>query len=158
MKNVAVGTGCFLAGLAIGAGATVVVGDNELAAPAVLPDDESGADAQAVDRGGHVLVFLVEGVSEAERRGIEAVIHGLDAVEDYEYWNAEASVAEARRLFRENSEMLEKIDAGVHIPESYRLLLRDPSTPNAMVVSSHFEGLPGVLEVTTIEAVSDLDE
>jgi hypothetical protein len=37
MTVVAVGTACFLAGLAIGAAATVVVGDTHLAAPASLP-------------------------------------------------------------------------------------------------------------------------
>jgi FtsX extracellular domain len=158
MKVVAVGTACFLAGLAIGAAATVVVGDTQLAAPASLPDDESGADDQVVDRGGHVLVFLVEGVSDAERRGIEVVLDAQEDVEDYEYWNAEASRAEARRLFRDDAEMLAKIEAGVHVPESYRLLLRDPSRPNATVVSSHLDGLPGVLEVTITDAVPDLGE
>jgi hypothetical protein len=111
-----------------------------------------------VDRGGHVLVFLVEGVSDAERRGIEVVLDAQEDVEDDEYWNAEESRAEARRLFRDDAEMLAKIEAGVHVPESYRLLLRDPSRPNAMVVSSHLDGLPGVLEVTITEAVPDLGE
>jgi hypothetical protein len=158
MNVVAVGTTCLVVGLAVGAGVTVVVGDNQLAAPATLPDDESGSDDQGVDRGGHVLVFLIEGVSDAERRGIEVVLDAQEDVEDYEYWNAEASRAEARRLFRDDAEMLAKIDAGVHVPESYRLLLRDPSRPNATIVSSHLDGLPGVLQVTITDAVPDLGE
>jgi len=165
MKPAAIGTGCFLVGLAFGAAAIVMTSDDEGASPPDVrdeeaslesPDEESGTSGQDVDRGGHVLVFLREDVSAGDRQRIEATIAADTGVQAYEYWNAEASVAEARRLFRDNPEMLEKIDDGVHIPESFRLQLRDPSRPSATVVVSHLEELPGVLQVTITTAVPGL--
>lgn len=158
MKIVLIGIACLLVGLAAGAGVVVMVGDDDAAAPSMRRGGESGADDQEVDRGGHVLVFLTEEVSDGERQAIEAVLDAQDDIEAYEYWNAEASRAEARRLFRDNPDMLAKIDDGVHVPQSYRLLLSDPSRPNALVVSSRLEGLPGVLEVVISGAVRELGE
>ena len=54
--------------------------------------------------------------------------------------------------------MLAKLDEGVHVPESYRLLLREPNRPNAMIVSSRLEGLAGVLEVVISGTVPSLGE
>ena len=52
-----------------------------------------------------MLVFLSQGVTEAERAAIEAAIAARPRVEDDEFWDAEASRAEAIRIFRENAEM-----------------------------------------------------
>jgi FtsX extracellular domain len=158
MKIMAIGAACLVVGLALGAGAVLTVGADDAAAPTTRRGGEYVIDEKEADRGGHILVFLVEGVSDGERQGVEAALDARQEVEAYEYWNAEASRAEARRLFRDDPEMLAKIDEGVHIPESYRLLLRDPSRPNAMVVSSHLEGLPGVLQVVISDSVPGLGE
>lgn len=159
MKTVAVGTACLLAGLAIGAGAIAIAGDDDAAAPAAMRA-RHGLDADDLkdDRHGDVLVFLVEDVSDGDRQAIEAALEADEDVEAYEYWNAEASQAEARRLFRNDPDMLEKLDGDFQVPTSYRLLLRDPSRPNATIVTSRLEDLPGVLEVVITDAVPDLGD
>ena len=156
-RALALGAACFLAGLVIGAGASRVGGDDQTA-PTLRSGGEYDVDVDEADRGGHVLVFLVEGVSDVERQAIEAAVAAQEHVEAYEYWNAEATRAEARRLFRDDRDMLAKLDEGVHVPESYRLLLREPNRPNAMIVSSRLEGLAGVLEVVISGTVPSLGE
>ena len=159
MRVVAVGMACFLAGLAIGAGAMTMAGEqDESAPPASRARHEFTADDRVDQRSGHLLVFLVDGVTHSERQGIEAALAAREDVEAYEHWDAEASLAEARRLFRDDPEMIAKFDDGLAVPESYRLLLRNPTRPNATVVWSHFEGLPGVLEVVITDNVPGLGE
>jgi cell division protein FtsX len=155
MRVGAVGLTCLVAGLGIGAAAMVVVsGDDHGFAEGLATHEPATVDEQA-DRGGHVLVFLVEGVTDEQRQAIEAALARPD-VEDYEYWDAEASLAEARQLFADDPEMLEKLDGGFHVPESYRLVLRDSDRPTATVVQGDLQGLPGVLQVVITSAVPEL--
>jgi FtsX extracellular domain len=156
MRASAVGLACLVAGLGIGAAAMAVMSGDDDGVAEMMAAQESAADEPA-DRGGHVLVFLAEGVTDEQRQAIEAAL-ARPEVEDYEYWDAEASLAEARRIFADDPEMLEKVDGGVQVPQSYRLLLSDPDLPTATVVQGDLQGLPGVLRVVITSAVQELGE
>jgi FtsX extracellular domain len=159
MRVAVVGGVCLVAGVAIGAAGTALAGGEEDSAPPAETVDGRPAEEQDVDRGGHVLVFLSHGVTEAERAAIEAAIAARQEVEDYEYWNDEASRAEAIHIFRDNPEMLEKVESGsTVVPTSFRLLLRDPSMPDALVVEAQINDLPGVQDVTILDNVPQLGE
>jgi FtsX extracellular domain len=157
MKVGAVALTCLVAGLGIGAAAMAVVsGDDGGFAERLATREPTTADERA-DRGGHVLVFLVDGVTVEQRQRIEAALTRPE-IEDYEYWDAEASLAEARQLWADDPEMSAKLDGGVHVPESYRLLLRDPDRPTATVVQGDLQALPGVRQVVITSAVPEMGE
>ena len=159
MRAAVVGGVCLVAGVAIGAAGTALAGGEEDSALPAETVDGPPAEEQGVDRGGHVLVFLSPGVTEAERAAIEAAIAARQEVEDYEYWNAEASRAEAIQIFRDNPEMLEKVESGSTVlPTSFRLLLRDPSLPDALVVKEQIDDLPGVRDVRILDNVPHLGD
>ena len=158
MTRAVTGLACLVAGAVLGAGAMALVGRDDGGADTPPSEDGAAAPAEEVDRGGHVLVFLVDGVTEEQRRGIEAALDTHADVEDYEYWDAEASVAEARQILAGDPEMLARVDAGLPVPESYRLLLREPDLPRATVVRGDLQGLPGVRQVVIMSTVPGLGD
>ncbi|HKE75540.1 MAG TPA: permease-like cell division protein FtsX [Acidimicrobiales bacterium] len=141
--------------LGVAAGALFTLG-----AVLVLDDGDSGSDGgdsslagsvaptadSAADRGGDVLVFLDQDVTDAQRQSIEAWLDRHPEVASIEYWDQAESLAEARRLFRHNPEMLAKIDANPEaIPASYRLALTTAGLGSAGRIAVDADGLPGVL-------------
>jgi hypothetical protein len=165
---VALGVVCLVLGMAIGGAGVLAIGDTD---DGSLGDDLDGvtdgsADTarsagevpahEVNDRGGDVLVFLTARITGAERQAIEHTIEAMDEVVDHEYWNQEASQAEARLIFADDPSMLQKLENGVRVPESYRLRLTTPDRPTAIVVRSRLADLPGVLRVVTTAAVRPL--
>jgi cell division protein FtsX len=105
----------------------------------------------AADRGGDVLVFLDDDLTDAERQAVVAELDARSEVASYEYWDEAASLAEARELFRDDAEMLEKLDNGTTVPTSYRLTLNDIDRVSAGRLALDLEDLPGVLETVVTD-------
>ena len=147
MRTAAVGVGCLLAGMAIGACALALAtdgGDD-------LPWSSAGDDAEGYVREAHVIVFLDQEATPDERQAIEAAIDADELVSDVEFWDDEASRAEALQIFSDEPEMREKVESGtVAAPTSFRLLLHDPTQPNAVTVQARLSELHGVLNVVTL--------
>lgn len=100
-------------------------------------------------RDGHVIVFLEEGATDEDRRAVEAVLAASGLVSSFEFWDHEASLAEARELFCDDSETLAKLDSDdVRLPTSYRVVLSDPSRADACAVRVAVARLPGVFRTT----------
>lgn len=128
------------------------------AAPAWDSSWPTPEPATAVDRGGDVLVFLDEDLTDAERQAVVAELDARSEVATYEYWDEAASLAEARDMFRDDAEMLEKLDNGATVPTSYRLTLTDVDRVSAGRLALDLENLPGVLEaVVTDQFVEQAD-
>jgi FtsX extracellular domain len=150
MRAVIAGLGGVLIGglLALGAAATIDEGGSGSEA---REDDAIGGMAPtstSVDgRDGDVLVFLDRGVTDSQRQSIEASLDNHPEVASYEYWDHAESVAEARRLFSDNAEMLAKIDKDPDlIPASYRVILTSAGLGSAGRIAADVEDRPGVLE------------
>jgi cell division protein FtsX len=99
-----------------------------------------------------VLVFLDRRVTDDERRGIEAVLDDHPQVADYGFWNQAESLAEARRLFSGNAEMLAKLDRdpGI-IPSSYPITLTSADPQSAGRVVADLESRPGVMQMRVVQ-------
>jgi cell division protein FtsX len=142
-----------IAGLLVAIGLVVTLGPGDSAS---REDRVAGGTAPtsttAVDRGGDVLVFLDRWVTDDERRGIEAVLDDHAQVADYQFWDQTESLAEARRLFSGNAEMLAKLDQdpGI-IPSSYRITLTSADPQSAGRVVADLDGRAGVKEMTVVQ-------
>jgi hypothetical protein len=153
MRTAAAALGGVVTGLLIAAGFVVARDDDPAGrgAPEAAADVATTAPPPA-DRSGDVLVFLDQGVSDEDRRGIEAVLDADPRVAGYEYWDNAESVEEARRLFSRNAEMLAKIEREPElIPSSYRLTVIDGDWQAAGRLAAELEDLPGVRE-TAVDA------
>ncbi len=116
--------------------------------------------------GVQVLVFLQRTITDEQRAALEDSIESNPEVATYRFVDVEESNQEARRLFRGNAAMLQRLDADPEmIPPSYRLV---PEATEAGAVESlrgQYEGQPGVQAATgetegvkTVRGVSDFSQ
>jgi hypothetical protein len=127
-----------------GSGSGSVGRDDAVTGTAPTTSSTVDRDGAAVDRGGDVIVFLDRSVTESQQQSIEAWLDAQPEIASYEYWDQAESTAEARRLFRDNSEMLAKIDRGVWVPTSYRIRLASCDLVVLSRIVRDAEARPGV--------------
>lgn len=146
MKTKLAVLGGIVLGLVLAAGAyTVLVDDTD------DTQDAGGRplNASARDGEGDVVVFIDTAATDGERGAIEDAIAAHPDVMSYEYWDQEESLAEARRLFEDNADMLARITEEPElIPASYRVDLVSKDTGLASSVALDFEDVPGVMRAT----------
>jgi cell division protein FtsX len=157
VRTAAAVLGGVVVGLIVAIGLVVTLGRNdssrrESAATGGAGAVSTSSSATSIDRDGHVLVFLERDVTEAERQTIEAALDNHPQVAGHEFWDQADSLAEARRLFRNNAEMLAKLDRdpGI-IPSSYRITLTHADPASAGRVVADFQDQPGVMQVTIVQ-------
>lgn len=138
-----------MVGLAI-ALAVVLVNDRGSGGAASGVASGSDTTSTTIYREGDVIVFLELDISPEQSAAIEQVLVGHTVVAEYEYWDHAASLDEARRLFRDNAQMLAKLETQPElVPPSYRVTLVQADTPSAAELIVALDGLAGVLQATS---------
>jgi hypothetical protein len=157
VRNVVAGTVCVLALLAVGVGVTAAIKREPTPRPG-FEDVVRGGDATASDcrprDDAHLLVFLAQDATDAHLRAIEAVLAASEHVASFGFCDADESRAEAREMFRDDPEVLAKVESGgVHVPTSYRVLLTEPDTADAVAVLREFVDHAGVQRAIATDLV-----
>jgi cell division transport system permease protein len=99
--------------------------------------------------GVQVLVFLQRNITEEQRTALEASISKNPEVDSFRYVDVEESNQEARRLFRGNAAMLQRLEADPEmVPPSYRLVPQTTETGTVESLRRQYEGQPGVQAAT----------
>ena len=102
------------------------------------------------DREGDVIVFLEFDITSEESAAIEQVLASSPLVAQFEYWDHAMSHEEALRLFRDNPEMLAKLQASPElVPASYRVTLVEDDVPSATELILALDGVAGVLKTVS---------
>jgi FtsX extracellular domain len=156
VRTAAAVLGGVVVGLIVAIGLVVTLGRNDSSRRESAATSGAGAvstsSAPSIDRDGHVLVLLERDITEAERQTIEAALDNHPQVAGHEFWGQANSLTEARQLFRNNAEMLAKLDRdpGI-IPSSYRITLTHADPASAGRVVADFQDEPGVMQVTIVQ-------
>jgi cell division transport system permease protein len=99
--------------------------------------------------GVQVLVFLQRNITDEQRTALEASISKNPEVDSFRYVDVEESNQEARRLFRGNAAMLQRLEADPEmVPPSYRLVPQTTETGTVESLRRQYEGQPGVQAAT----------
>ncbi|HKA83525.1 MAG TPA: permease-like cell division protein FtsX [Acidimicrobiales bacterium] len=99
--------------------------------------------------GVQVLVFLQRNVTDEQRSALEKSIEDNPEVDSFKYVDVKESNQEARRLFRGNAAMLQRLEADPEmVPPSYRLVPRTTETGTVESLRRQYEGQPGVQAAT----------
>jgi cell division transport system permease protein len=99
--------------------------------------------------GVQVLVFLQRNITDEQRAALESSIGENPEVDSFRYVDVEESNQEARRLFRGNAAMLQRLEADPEmVPSSYRLVPRTTETGTVESLRRQYEGQPGVQAAT----------
>ena len=99
--------------------------------------------------GVQVLVFLQRNITDEQRAALESSIGENPEVDTFRYVDVEESNQEARRLFRGNAAMLQRLDADPEmVPPSFRLVPRTTETGTVESLRRQYEGQPGVQAAT----------
>ena len=99
--------------------------------------------------GVQVLVFLQRNITDEQRTALEDSISKNPEVDSFRYVDVEESNQEARRLFRGNAAMLQRLEADPEmVPPSYRLVPQTTETGTVESLRRQYEGQPGVQAAT----------
>ena len=99
--------------------------------------------------GVQVLVFLQRNITDEQRTALEKSIKENPEVDSFKYVDVEESNQEARRLFRGNAAMLQRLEADPEmVPPSYRLVPQTTETGTVESLRRQYEGQPGVQAAT----------
>jgi cell division transport system permease protein len=99
--------------------------------------------------GVQVLVFLQRNITDEQRSALEDSIGKNPEVDSFRYVDVAESNQEARRLFRGNAAMLQRLDADPEmVPPSFRLVPRTTETGTVESLRRQYEGQPGVQAAT----------
>jgi cell division transport system permease protein len=99
--------------------------------------------------GVQVLVFLQRNITDEQRTALEDSISKNPEVDSFKYVDVEESNQEARRLFRGNAAMLQRLEADPEmVPPSYRLVPQTTETGTVESLRRQYEGQPGVQAAT----------
>jgi cell division transport system permease protein len=99
--------------------------------------------------GVQVLVFLQRNITDEQRSALEDSIGKNPEVDSFRYVDVEESNQEARRLFRGNAAMLQRLEADPEmVPPSFRLVPRTTETGTVESLRRQYEGQPGVQAAT----------
>ncbi len=102
------------------------------------------------DRDGDVIVFLEHDITPEQSTAIEQVLASSPRVAQFEYWDHAMSHEEALQLFRDNPEMLAKLQASPElVPASYRVTLVEDDIPSATELILALDGVAGVLQTVS---------
>lgn len=109
-----------------------------------------GVTSPTDDREGDVIVFLEFDITSEESAAIEQVLASSPLVARFEYWDQAMSHEEALQLFRDNPEMMAKLQASPElVPASYRVTLVEDDVPSATELILAFDGVAGVLQTVS---------
>ena len=99
--------------------------------------------------GVQVLVFLQRNVTDEQRTALEGSISKNPEVDNFRYVDVDESNKEARRLFRGNAAMLQRLEADPEmVPPSYRIVPKTTETGTVESLRRQYEGQPGVQAAT----------
>jgi cell division transport system permease protein len=113
-----------------------------------------------------VIVWLQRAVTDDQRVALEEAIESNPDVADYVYVDVDESYEEARRLFRANTAMLQRLEEDpAMVPPSYRLVPRTTEAGAVEGLRRQYEGQAGVQAATgetegvkTVRGVSDFSQ
>jgi len=97
-----------------------------------------------------VVVFLETGITEAQLVSLEDVLDDDPRIASFEYYDREAFLDEARRVFRDNPAMLERIDQSPPQGTSFLISVTNPddrATTDAL--ATDLRSHPGVDDAIT---------
>ena len=143
-----------LIGLTLGlAIALAVVLVNDGGAGSGTPRTASASDpvtSPTDDREGDVLVFLEQDITPDQSAAIRQVLASSPLVAQFEYWDHARSHEEALWLFRDNADMMAKLQASPElVPASYRVTLAQDDIPSATELILALDGVEGVLQTVS---------
>ena len=126
------------------------------AGEAALAGEVDDLVAVLSQEGVEVAVFVLDGITDAERRAIGERLRATPGLKDVNYETREEAAARFREMFRGFPLFLENIDVRI-LPESWRGLADEQDVAD---LGDEMRGMPGVrgVEITPIGFSQEFDE
>jgi len=97
-----------------------------------------------------VSIFLPDDVTAAQRTGLDAALRSHALVASVDYEDHEQAYSRFRDLYPDNPELLDAVEPD-HLPESFRVKLKDPQSYEAFV--AEFRDWRGVDEIVDVRGL-----
>ncbi len=136
-------------------GGLVAIGDGRTenpTTPAAQPQPSESAPLPGWEGDTAIKVFMRSDASDAQLAAVEALLDdSTDALAEWSYLDADASLQEAARVLADDPGTLELLDAD-NIPTVFNLVATPAATNDSLdQLAKQFAGLAGVVDAVTIE-------